>query len=254
MKGYLAFTKKEFVEQIRTYRLLILLSVFFIFGLMSPLLAKLLPKILSGMDLQGMVITIPEATALDAYAQFFKNIRQMGIIVILLVFGGVISNELTKGTLINILAKGLGRHTVILAKYTSILVLWTLSLVLASLVNQGYTMFMFDISDISNLVFSMFCLWMFGAFLLSLIILSSVLTGGNFGGLILTTLVLGVLLILDLFPKLEKVNPIYLSSHNLEFLTEALKPTDALIPILVTTVLLILNILGSIAIFNNKKL
>lgn len=254
MKGYLVFTKKEFVEQMRTYRLLILLSVFFIFGLMSPLLAKLMPEILSGMDIQGMIITIPEATAMDAYAQFFKNITQMGIIVILLVFGGVISNELTKGTLINILAKGLGRHTVILAKYTSMLVLWTLALVLASLVNQAYTMLLFDTSDISNLLLSIFYLWLFGAFLLSLIILSSVLTGGNFGGLILTVVVLGGLLILDLFPKLEKVNPIYLSSHNLEFLTEALKPIDALIPALVTTVLLIVNILGSIAIFNNKKL
>lgn len=254
MKRYLAFTKKEFVEQLRTYRLLILFSVFFIFGLMSPLLAKLLPEILSGMDLQGMVISIPEATAQDAYAQFFKNITQMGIIAILLVFGGVLSNELTKGTLINILAKGLGRHTVILAKYTSMLMLWTLSLLLASLVNQGYTMFLFDTSDISNLFYSLFCLWLFGAFLLSLIILSSVLTGGNFGGLILTVAVLGGLLILDLFPSIEKVNPIYLSSHNLEFLTRILMPTDAFIPILVTALLIIGNILASIAFFNKRKL
>lgn len=254
MKGYLAFTKKEFMEQLRTYRVLILLSVFFIFGLMSPLLAKLLPEILSGMDLQGMVITIPEATAIDAYAQFFKNITQMGIIVILLVFGGIISNELTKGTLINILAKGLGRHKVILAKYTSILVLWTVALVFASLVNQGYTMFMFDTSSISNLVFSIFCLWLFGAFLLSLIILSSVLAGGIFGGLILTVVVLGGLLILDMFPKLEKVNPIYLSSHNLEFLTGVLKPADAFIPVLVTVILILVNIGSSVILFNHKKI
>jgi len=254
MRGYLAFTNKEFVEQIRTYRFLILLSVFFIFGLMSPLLAKLLPEILSGMDLQGMVIVIPEATAMDAYAQFFKNITQMGIIVILLIFGGVISNELTKGTLINILAKGLGRQMVILAKYTSMLVLWTLALVLASLVNQGYTMLLFDTSNISNLLFSIFCLWLFGAFLLSLIILSSVLTGGNFGGLILTVVVLGGLLILDLFPKLEKINPIYLSSHNLEFLTGLLKPSDAYLPVMVTVLLLTGNILSSIFLFSSKKL
>jgi ABC-2 type transport system permease protein len=90
--------------------------------------------------------------------------------------------------------------------------------------------------------------------LMSLIILSSVLTGGNFGGLILTVVVLGALLILNLFPKLDKVNPIYLSSHNLEFLTGALKPSDAIIPVLVTIVLLIANVLFSIALFNKKKL
>ncbi len=254
MKGYIAFTKKEFIEQLRTYRVLILLSVFFVFGLMSPLLAKLLPEMLSGMDLQGMIIMIPEATAIDAYAQFFKNITQMGIIVILLVFGGVISNELTKGTLINVLAKGLRRHTVILAKYTAILSLWTVTLVFASLVNQGYTMFMFDTSSISNLVFSKFCLWLFGAFLLSLIILSSVLARGSFGGLILTVVVLGGLLILDFFPKLEKVNPVYLSSHNLELLTGGLKMADTFLPVMVTVILILVNIGSSIILFNHKKL
>ena len=92
MRGYFAFIKKEFTEQLRTFRVLILFAVFFIFGMMSPLLAKLLPDILSGMELQGMTINIPEPTAMDAYSQFFKNTTQMGVIVILLVFGGIISN------------------------------------------------------------------------------------------------------------------------------------------------------------------
>jgi ABC-2 type transport system permease protein len=254
MKEYLVFTKKEFMEQVRTYRVLILLSVFFIFGLMSPLLAKILPEILSGMDLQGMVIVVPEATAIDAYGQFFKNMTQMGIIVILLVFGGVLSNELTKGTLINILAKGLGRHKVILAKYTAILVLWTVVLAFASLVNQGYTMFLFDTSYMKNPVFPLFCLWLFGAYLLSVIILSSVMAAGSFGGLILTVVILGGLLILDLFPQLDKVNPIYLSSHNLELLTGNLMPADAFIPVLMTAILILFNIISSCAIFDRKRM
>lgn len=44
MRGYLAFVKKELLEQVRTYKLLILLLVFFIFGMLSPLMAKLMPK------------------------------------------------------------------------------------------------------------------------------------------------------------------------------------------------------------------
>lgn len=254
MRGYISFTKKEFIDQLRTYKVLILFAVFFLFGMMSPLLAKLLPDIISGMEMQGMVITIPEATAMDAYAQFFKNTTQMGIIVILLVFGGVISNELTKGTLVNVLAKGLPRHTVILAKYTSILVLWTVVFVFSSIVNHGYTIYMFDTSSISNVVFSLFCLWLFVTFLLSLIILSSVLLGGSFGGLILTITILGVLLILDLFPKMEKINPIYLSSKNLEFISGVLKPTEAFLPVLITVILILVNIGASIALFNNKRI
>ena len=167
---------------------------------------------------------------------------QMGIIVILLVFGGVISNELTRGTLVNVLAKGLGRHTVILAKYTAMVVMWTVALVFSGLINQGYTMYLFDTSDISNLIFSILCLWLFGVYLLSLIILSSVLAVGSFGGLILTVVVLGGLLLLDLFPKLEKVNPIYLSSRNMDFITGVLTPSDALLQVLITVILILANI------------
>ena len=254
MRGYFAFIKKEFTEQLRTFRVLILFAVFFIFGMMSPLLAKLLPDILSGMELQGMTINIPEPTAMDAYSQFFKNTTQMCVIVILLVFGGIISNELTRGTLINVLAKGLGRHTVILAKYTAALTLWTVTFFFSVLVNQGYTMYLFDTSEVKNIVFSMFCFWLFVALLLALIILSSILTGGSFGGLILTAVALGALLLLNVFPKLEKLNPIYLSSKNMDFLTGSANPAAAVTPILVTVVLIILSLLAAAALFNKKKL
>ncbi len=254
MKGYTAFLKKEFMEQFRTYRSLILLSVYFLFGMMSPLTAKLLPELLSGMEMQGVRILLPEAAAMDAYGQFFKNTSQIGTVVILLVFGGMISNELTRGTLIHILAKGLGRHTVILSKYTAALALWTTAFVFSCMVNQGYTMYLFDTSSVNHLGFSLFCLWLFGVFLLSLIILSSILTGGSFGGLILTAAILVGLLLLNLFPNMKRINPIYLSSRNMELLSGGLKPAEALLPVLVTAVLTICALLASVLVFNKKKL
>jgi ABC-2 type transport system permease protein len=71
MRSYIAFTKKELLEQLRTYKCLIILSVFFILGMMSPLFAKLMPDIIGGMEIEGIQITIPEPTAVDAYTQFF---------------------------------------------------------------------------------------------------------------------------------------------------------------------------------------
>lgn len=254
MKGFLAFTKKEFMEQMRTYRLLIMLSVFFLFGMMSPLLAKLLPEMMSGMEMQGITLIIPEATAMDAYSQFFKNLSQMGIIVIILVFGGIISNELTRGTLINILSKGLPRHSVILAKYLATLALWTVSYLLSALTTYGYTTYLFKDSNVKNLIFSLLCLWLFGGFVLSLIFLSSTLTGGNFGGLILTAVVLVGLLSIDIFPWVQKFNPVYLASHNLELLSGVIKPSDFLKPFLVTIALVIGCLYASIFMFRKKKL
>ena len=66
MRGYLAFVKKELLEQVRTYKLLILFLVFFIFGMLSPLMAKLMPEILRQMPMDGITITIPDPTAIDS--------------------------------------------------------------------------------------------------------------------------------------------------------------------------------------------
>ncbi|MCU7200933.1 hypothetical protein [Turicibacter sanguinis] len=68
MRGYLAFVKKELLEQVRTYKLLILFLVFFIFGMLSPLMAKLMPEILRQMPMDGITITIPDPTAIDSYS------------------------------------------------------------------------------------------------------------------------------------------------------------------------------------------
>ena len=254
MNGLIAFIKKEYLEQIRTYRMLIMISTFFLFGMMSPLLAKLMPEIISGMDMQGVIITVPPATVMDSYGQFFKNMNQMGLVVVLLVFGGILSNELIRGTLINMLSKGLGRHTVILAKYIAALTLWTVSYLLSCVVNQAYTAYLFDTTSVKNLIFSLFCQWMFGAFILALVFLSSTLTGGNFGGLILTAVFLGVLLILNVFPEMKEFNPVYLSSHNVELLAGSLSPNDVMLPLWITVVLTVGSIWTSIALFAKKKL
>jgi len=44
MNNYFAFLKKELLENIRTYKMLIMLLVFFVFGIMNPLTRP--PKIL----------------------------------------------------------------------------------------------------------------------------------------------------------------------------------------------------------------
>ena len=46
MSGYIAFVKKEFTENIKNYRFLILFAVFLVFGIMSAFLAKFTPEIL----------------------------------------------------------------------------------------------------------------------------------------------------------------------------------------------------------------
>lgn len=254
MKGFLAFTKKEFIEQLRSYKWIIVFCVFFLFGMTSPIFAKLMPDILSGMDMQGMKIVIPKPTAYDAYAQYFKNMTQMGVLIILLVFGGILSNELTKGTLINVLSKGLSRPAVILSKYMAAVSLWTAGYLLSAGTDYGYTLYLFKNSEVKNLIFSLFCLWLFGCFVLSLIILSSTLTGGSFGGLILSSILILLLLLVNIIPKAEKYNPVTLASKNVELLKGTQNVSGLMVTVWITLGLIVAGIAASILLFEKKRI
>lgn len=254
MNGLMAFTKKEFLEQIRSYKAVVMIAVFFLFGMMSPLLAKMMPDIFSQMSVQGISITIPEPTVLDAYGQFFKNMSQMGLIVMLLVFSGMLTQELTRGTLVILLAKGLSRNAVIVSKYLAAMILWTLSYALAAVTDYGYTIFLFGRFSMPHLLFSLFCLWLFGAFLLGVLLLASTITSGNYGGLLLTAAVLGIMLVANVFPRIQSWNPVALASDNGALLTNEKTIGDMSVTVGITLALIALCLTLSLMMFRKKKL
>lgn len=254
MRGYSAFLKKELIEQVRTYRLFIMLTVFFIFGMMSPLAAKLLPEILASAMPEGISITLADPVALDSWSQFFKNISQMGLIVTVILFGGVLSTELSKGTLINMLTKGLSRSAVIASKFSAMILLWTAAYALAFLVGLGYTAYLFPGQTLPHLGFSVFCLWMFGVFLLSTLLLAASLTKNTFGALLLLCLVLGGLLLANIFPDWQAFNPLMLSSQNVALLGGATAVSEMTKSLIVTASATVAFLGLSVVIFRKRAL
>jgi ABC-2 type transport system permease protein len=254
MTALFSFTKKELLEQLRSYKTFILIAVLFVFGMMSPLLAKMMPDIFSGMDVSGITITIPEPTALDAYGQFFKNMSQMGIAALLLIFGGILSQDISKGTLVILLAKGLPRQTVIVSKFLAGLLLWTTAFILAAVTAYGYTVYLFGDAFAPNLFVSMLCLWLFGAFLIAVLLLGGALAPGSYGGLLMTVAVLAVLLIVNAFPPLQRWNPAALAGASGELLSNTKTAGDVLVTVIVTIGCILLSLVLSILIFRRKRL
>jgi ABC-2 type transport system permease protein len=254
MNGYIAFVKKELTEQRRTYKLLIMLAAFILFGMMSSLLAKLMPDIFASMDMEGMSITIPTPTWLDAYAQFFKNVTQMGIVVVLLVFSGGMSQELSKGTLTGVLAKGLPRASVVLSKFTASLMLWTVSLALSAAFNYGYTLYLFGSHSTTHLLFSLLCLWLFGALMLSVMLLTGTLFKGGYGGLLATAAVLGGLLLLTILPGSAGWNPVTLASVNTGLLDGSVTIATIIGALWITLGATAMCLAAAVLIFRKKQL
>ncbi len=254
MKAFIAFTKKEFTENVRSYKLFIMLVVFSLFGMMNPITAKLTPELLKSLMPEGISLTITEPTALDSWAQFFKNVPQMGLIVLVIVFGGIMANEFKRGTLINMLTKGLSRSVVIFSKFTMAVTIWTLSYAICFAVTYAYTAYFWGMKGINNVLLAVFGVWIFGVFLLAIIMLCGVVFENGYGSLLFTGAIAVVLLLINIAPKVQKYNPISLISRNMELLTNNMTASDFAFPIVICCLAIIVLLASSVLIFNKKEL
>lgn len=253
MNGYKAFLKKEFLESTRTSRLWVMLVIFFILGVISPLLAKLMPELVANFMPDGMAITVPEPTALDSWTQFFKNVGQLGLIVMVILFSSLLSGEFTRGTLINMLSKGLCRNTVILSKFTAASLIWTMSYFLAFGVTASYTLYYWSVDFSKELWLSIVGLWLFGILLLSLVILGSILFRNSYGGILFTGIITALLFLLNLFPKLQEYNPLLTASMGASLLAGKAELTQIYWSMAICALSIVMLIVLSLILFRKKQ-
>lgn len=254
MKAFVAFTTKEFTEYIRTYKLFILLIVFVIFGFLSPITAKYLPQIfdMAGLDADAMGLGDP--TAVDSFAQIFKNVGQMGLLVVVIIYSGIMANEFSKGTLINMLTKGLKRSTVILSKTFSSVLCWTVAYLLSLGISYGYTALYFDVEGYPHVFAAFFGLWLYGVLLLVLVILGGTLFKNVVGSLLLTGGVAVVLTLINLVPSFQKYNPASLATDGLALITAQKELGDLMPAIILCGAAIIGCIAASVLLFNKKQI
>jgi ABC-2 type transport system permease protein len=142
--NFLAAFRKETLEQWRTHRFLVVAAVLTVFGLLSPVVAKLMPEIFKMLPgAEPFVALMPQPTVKDAVDQYLKNISQFALIIGILMAMGSVTQEKDKGTAAVMLVKPLSRWTFLLAKLTALLAVFAGSFLLAGLGAYCYTMFLF---------------------------------------------------------------------------------------------------------------
>ncbi|MCL2785153.1 MAG: hypothetical protein FWD55_06930 [Propionibacteriaceae bacterium] len=254
MRTYLAFCKKEFQENWRTYRLLSMIAVFVALGIMNPLTAKLIPTLLNGMDMGGVILEMPDPVALDSWAQYFSNISQLGMLALIIVFCGLTANEFAKGTLINVLTKGLTRHTVILAKFTVASLIWTLSYLIAFGVTWAYTIYFWGYETLPHIVVTFISPWVFGLLMIGCLMLGGIAMSGIYGALLAAGGVVIVLNLLNLSPAVHRYNPVTLAGGTYGLLAGTSTPGDFIPALWICAGATVAIVVGCVLTFDRKQL
>ena len=252
MSGYIAFVKKEFMENMKNYRFAILFAVFLIFGILSAFLAKFTPEILSALA-ADMEMT-SEPAALDAWKQFYKNISGVGFSAFIILFGSCLSNEYSKGTLVLLVTKGLSRKAVILAKYTAAAVLMTISYWIGYAATYGYTALLWDDPELPNVALAAVSLWIVGFLYLSILMIGCVVFRQTFISILFTGGIVALISLLGMIEPIAEYNPFLLTSKNIDLISGEAASAEFMIPAFVSIILSVLGLLTAIRLFNKKQL
>ena len=256
MRSFVSFYKKEWLESQRSGKLLFLGILFLAFGIMNPAIAKLTPWLLEifadEFAESGMVITEITVDAMTSWTQFFKN-APIALIAFLFLYATSFTREYEAGTLTLVLAGGLSRYKVVLAKASVILSVYTVGYFISFLVTYGYNAYFWDNSIAQGLFPSVFALWLFSILVLALMILFSTImrtTSGVLlwvGGCVLSCYLLGFI------PKISKFLPTALLD-SAALLTGAKSIRDIAGALAFTVALILACLALSIPIFNKKHL
>ena len=217
MRAFVAFMKKEWMEQIRSSRLVILVILFVLFGIMNPAVAKLTPWLFEVMaeslEESGMVVTSVEVDAMTSWVQFFKNVP-MALIVFVLMQSNIFTKEYQSGTLVLALTKGLHRYKVLLSKAFVLVSMWTGLYWMHFGITYVYNAYFWDNSIVENLLVSVTCWWIFGLWVIALLVFFSTIASANTGVLVGTGAVVFVSYLIGLLPKLSNYVPTLLMDGN----------------------------------------
>lgn len=254
MNQLTAFTKKEILEQIRTGRLLLLCIIFGLFGVMNPAIAKLTPWMMEILSSQlaesGLAVTEVKVDAMTSWIQFFKNMP-MALLIFLILFSGCLTTEYQKGTLLNIVTKGMKRWKILVSKTAVMMALWMAGCLLSYGITFGYNAYFWGNDTVQNIAAATAFFCLFGLWVMAALLMFSAICKQTFAVLLGTGAAYLIVYLAGMFPAFKEYSPSYLLDA-VSLLTGVKTAGDYLPAVFITVLLIVIQTAVSIAVFNRK--
>lgn len=256
MRQLLAFSKKEWMELVRSGKFGILLVLFFLFGVMNPAIAKLTPWMLEiladSLEETGLIVQEVEVNAMTSWTQFYKNVP-IALIIFVVMFSSVLTAEYQSGTLVCVLTRGLDRWKVLAAKGFVMLGMWTICYILCFGVTYGYNAYFWGNEGIPSIFFGAGCVYLFGVWCLAMVLFLSTLLKTGTSVLLSVGGVYLICYLFSLIPKIKEYLPTWLMSAG-QLLNGIGGAEDFLRAIIVTCVSVIAAMAVAAAVFDKGEI
>jgi ABC-2 type transport system permease protein len=176
MNGFTAFSRKEILEIVRSWRIWVLPGIVLFFALTGPLVARFTPEIIRAVASDQLAgLTLPDASYADAYTGWIKNLSQIVLFALIIVYGSIVSAERRSGTAVLVLTKPVSRGAFILAKASVHSAFLAVLVVTGTLVTWGLTAVVFGEAPGAALWAAALAWLAFGILFIALMTLLSVL-------------------------------------------------------------------------------
>ena len=137
--------KYDFFYLKRTSKFIVFPLVIIVFSILSPLTARYLNELLDLLlGSTDIGLNFPDPTVYDSYLQYYSDLNEIVLFVILFTAVSIFIRDKTKGLMPLILSKPINRDKYYLSKFISFSVLIFGSLLIGYLVFTYYTYFLFD--------------------------------------------------------------------------------------------------------------
>lgn len=253
MNGFTVFARKEVHEILRSWRIWVLPGILLFFALTGPVLARFTPEILGavvGNQISGL--TIPTPTYLDAYAQWIKNLSQIALFALIIIYGGIVSAEVKSGTAALVLTKPVSRVTFVTAKATVHSAFLAVVVLAGTLLTWGVTDITFGNAPGAALWSSALVWLVFGLLFIAIMTMLSVLITSGAGAAGAGLGIYALVSLAAIWKPLGRFSPAALSSQSA--MLAAGKDADVLWPVLTSLVLSAALIALAAQVFRYKDL
>jgi ABC-2 type transport system permease protein len=207
MTGFGTLLRKELREAWRTRRLPVVVILFVVVGIVSPLTARYLNEILEAALAGQLPMTLPDPTVATAIEQLQKNVGQLGALAAIALAMGSVSGELDKGTAALVLAQPATRSAFLLAKLVALALVLLAATVLGVAVAWVYTAILFEVPVITGWIAFAVLAWLTLLAWASITFLASTATGSTTAAAGIGFVALIALSLLAVVPALDHVLP-----------------------------------------------